>query len=267
MAAASSQSIVQAAVKLDFLFAEYEALSRQFAVDPALKADMETVNLPTAGTVARAAAEDRIRRKLDSVRGSDERLLGVRLVARSMVDAESYKSTGISGVRSDEGILARMKEIDNAKGNPVWFPVRAKGFFDAYSQSAMTMGRLLRNIQNPAAEYYMLIEVKGQALTDVLSNLHIGLAGEIRILDSSGRVAYSADDALLGQVSYIHTGDLKAGEQTGVQRVRDKSRPEHARVTAGSGPSRPGMSREPAACSLPAAEYGGLDAAGVRSGK
>ncbi|MEK5033598.1 methyl-accepting chemotaxis protein [Paenibacillus sp. FSL R7-0302] len=215
VAAASSQSIVQAADKLDFLFAEYEALSRQFAVDPALKADMETVNLPTAGTVARAAAEDRIRRKLDSVRGSDERLLGVRLVARSMVDAESYKSTGISGVRSDEGILARMKEIDNGKGNPVWFPVRARGFFDAYSESAMTMGRLLRNIQNPAAEYYMLIEVKGQALTDVLSNLHIGLAGEIRILDSSGRVAYSADDALLGQASYIHSGELKAGTQKG----------------------------------------------------
>lgn len=130
-----------------------------------------------------------------------------------MVDAESYKSTGISGVRSDEGILARMKEIDNGKGNPVWFPVRAKGFFDAYSESAMTMGRLLRNIQNPAAEYYMLIEVKGQALTDVLSNLHIGLGGEIRILDSSGRVAYSADDALLGQASYIHTGELKSGTQ------------------------------------------------------
>lgn len=132
-----------------------------------------------------------------------------------MVDAESYKSTGISGVRSDEGILARMKEIDNGKGNPVWFPVRARGFFDAYSESAMTMGRLLRNIQNPAAEYYMLIEVKGRALTDVLSNLHIGLGGEIRILDSSGRVAYSADDALLGQASYIHSGELKSGTQKG----------------------------------------------------
>ncbi|MFC6652279.1 methyl-accepting chemotaxis protein [Paenibacillus rhizoplanae] len=213
VAAASSQSIVQAADKLDFLFAEYEALSRQFAVDPALKADMETVNLPTAGTVARAAAEDRIRRKLDSVRGSDERLLGVRLVSRSMVDAESYKSTGISGVRSDEGILARMKEIDNGKGEPVWFPVRAKGFFDAYSQSSLTMGRLLRNIQNPAAEYYMLIEMKGSALTGVLSNLHIGLAGDIRILDPSGRVAYGADDALLGQPSYIHTAERKTGVQ------------------------------------------------------
>lgn len=207
VAAASSQSIVQAADKMDFLFAEYEALSRQFAVDSALKSDMETIHNPGAGTVAKVAAEDRIRRKLDSVRGSDDRLLGVRLVARSMVDAESYKSTGISGVRSDEGVLARMKEIDNGKGNPVWFPARAKGFFDAYSESSMTMGRLLRNIQNPAAEYYMLIEVKGKALTDVLSNLHIGLAGEIRILDRAGNIVYGADNGLLGQSSYIQAAD------------------------------------------------------------
>lgn len=210
VAAASSQSIVQAADKLDFLFAEYEALSRQFAVDSVLKADMETVNNPGAGTVAKVAAEDRIRRKLDSVRGSDERLLGVRLVARSMVDAESYKSTGISGLRSDEGILARMKAIDNGKGNPVWFPVRAKGFFDAYSESSMTMGRLLRNIQNPAAEYYMLIEVKGKALSDVLSNLHIGLDGELRILDRAGNIVYGADNGLLGQPSYIQPAEVKA---------------------------------------------------------
>ncbi|WP_379160698.1 methyl-accepting chemotaxis protein [Paenibacillus sp. sgz5001063] len=204
VAAASSQSIVQAADKLDFLFAEYEALSRQFAVDSILKADMETVNRPGAGTVAKVAAEDRIRRKLDSVKGSDERMMGIRLISKSLVDAESYKSTGISAVRSDEGILARVKQIDEAKGNPVWFPVRAKGFFDAYDQSSLTMGRLLRNIQHPEAEYYMLIEIKGQALTDMLANLHIGLAGEIRILDPAGSIVYGADNKLLGESSYIH---------------------------------------------------------------
>ncbi|MBW4083833.1 methyl-accepting chemotaxis protein [Paenibacillus sp. S150] len=213
VAAASSQSIVQAADKLDFLFAEYEALSRQFAVDSALKADMETVSNPEAGTVAKAAAEDRIRRKLDSVKGSDERLMGIRLVSRSLVDAESYKSTGISAVRSDEGILARMGQIDGAKGNPVWFPVRTKGFFDVYEQSSLTMGRLLRNIQHPEAEYYMLIEIKGQALTDVLSNLHIGLAGEIRILDSEGSIVYGADNEQLGESSYIQPAAEPGTEQ------------------------------------------------------
>ncbi|MNB80233.1 Methyl-accepting chemotaxis protein McpC [compost metagenome] len=214
VAAASSQSIVQAADKLDFLFAEYEALSRQFAVDSSLKADMELVNNPAAGTVAKVAAEDRIRRKLDSVKGSDDRLIAIRLVSRSLVDAESYKSAGVSAVRDGEQIQARMEKIDEGKGQPVWFPVLDKGFFEMYSESSMTMGRLLRNIQNPAAEYYMLIEIKGSALKNVLSNLHIGQTGEIRILDPQGSIVYGADNSLLGQASYIQVaGAEQAGQE------------------------------------------------------
>ncbi|WP_342565273.1 methyl-accepting chemotaxis protein [Paenibacillus sp. FSL R7-0345] len=214
VAAASSQSIVQAADKLDFLFAEYEALSRQFAVDSTLKADMELVNNSEAGTVAKVAAEDRIRRKLDSVKGSDDRLVAIRLVSRSLVDAESYKSAGVSAVRSGEDIQARINRIDEGKGQPVWFPVLDKGFFGMYSESSMTMGRLLRNIQNPAAEYYMLVEIKGSALTDVLSNLHIGQSGEIRILDPQGSIVYGAENALLGQASYIQVnGEQPDGQE------------------------------------------------------
>lgn len=213
VAAASSQAIVQAADKLDFLFTEYEALSRQFAVDAALKADLESVNDPGTGTVAKVAAEDRIRRKLDSVKGSDERVLSIRLVSRSLVDVESYKATGTVAVRSDENVKGRIAEIEAAKGNPVWFPVRAKGFFDVYSESALTMGRLLRNIQHPEAEYYMLIEIKGKALTDILSNLQIGLAGELRILDQAGNIVYGDEEALLGQPSYIHALAQSAGEE------------------------------------------------------
>lgn len=213
VAAASSQSIVQAADKLDFLFAEYEALSRQFAVDPVLKADMELINNPAAGTVEKVAAEDRIRRKLDSVKGSDERMFGIRLVAKSLVDVESYKSTGTSSIRSDEGVLERLKQIVDAKGNPVWFPVRAKGFFDSYNEASLTMGRLLRNIQHPDAEYYMLIEIKGKALTEVLSNLHIGQGGEIRIVNSEGIIVYGSNNALLGKPSYIKISEEQAKQQ------------------------------------------------------
>ncbi|WP_150275601.1 methyl-accepting chemotaxis protein [Paenibacillus tepidiphilus] len=203
VAAASSQSIVQAADKLDFLFVEYEALSRQFAVDQALKADLEAVNDPGIGTVAKVAAEARIRSKLDAVKGSDERLMGIRLVSRSLAEVESYKTSGVTGIRTDEGILARIKQIDEAKGNPVWFPVRPKGFFDTYSEASLTMGRLLRNMQNPQAEYYMLIEIKRDALKGTLSNLKIGQGGELRILNAAGNVVYAADDALLEQSSFI----------------------------------------------------------------
>ncbi|MBY9080424.1 methyl-accepting chemotaxis protein [Paenibacillus sp. HN-1] len=205
VASASSQSIVQASDKLDFLFAGYEAISRQFAVDAVVKSDIATIHDASAGTVKKVAAEDRIRHKLDGVVGSDDRLLGIRLVAKSLVDAESYKSAGLISIRSDEQIQKDLKEIEDAKGNPVWFPVRAKGFFNVAAEPSLTMGRLLRNIQHPELEYYMLIEIKGAALTNILSSLRIGQSGEIRLLTKDGQIVYAKDIALLGQKSYIHT--------------------------------------------------------------
>ncbi|WP_052096897.1 methyl-accepting chemotaxis protein [Paenibacillus odorifer] len=213
VAAASTQSVVQAADKLDFVLAEYEALSRQFALDSVLKGDLEKINSGELTTVDKAGAEDRIRRKLDLVKGSDERMYGVRLVSKSLVDSESYKSAGISGIRSDEGISARLEQIAAAKGEPVWFPVREKGFFDAYTEPSLTMGRLLRNLVHPEAEYYMLIEVKGKAMTEMLSNLQIGMTGEIRILSADGSIVYGVDQAKLGQPSYIKVSEEQGKEQ------------------------------------------------------
>lgn len=203
VAAASQQSIVQAGDKLDFLLAEYEALSRQFAVDGVLKQDIALIHRPGTGTVERTAAEGRIRKKLDAVKSADERLLGVRLVAKSLAEPESYKSGGVSGVRTDDAVKARIAKIEAAKGNPVWFPVLPKGFFDAYGEPSMTMGRLLRNMQKPDEEYYMLIEIKSSALTQVLSNLHIGDSGHVRMLDTDGTVVYAAETELLGQPADI----------------------------------------------------------------
>lgn len=214
VAAASSQSVVQAADKLDFVLAEYESLSRQFALDSALKGDLEKINSSEITTVAKVAAEDRIRRKLDLVKGSDERMNSVRLVSKSLVEAESYKSAGSSNIRSDEGIQERLKQIADAKGEPVWFPVREKGFFDAYTEPSLTMGRLLRNLLNPEAEYYMLIEVKGESITEMLSNLKIGMTGEISILNTEGNIVYAADQTKLGQASYIKVTEEQAAKQT-----------------------------------------------------
>lgn len=209
VAMASSQSVVQAADKLNLVLTEYDSLSRQFAVDSVLRSDLEKINNAETEMVVKAAAEERIRRKLDLVKGSDERMYGIRLVSKSLVEAESFKSSGISSIRSDEGINERIKQVTDAKGETVWFPVRAKGFFDAYSEPTLTMGRLLRNLLHPEAEYYMLVEIKGKALTNMLSNLKIGLAGEVRILSEDGNIVYGSDEAKLGQTSYIKVGKIQ----------------------------------------------------------
>lgn len=209
VASASSQSVVQVADKLDFLLSGYEATSRQFAVDSVLKADIAIIHDPASGTVKKVAAEDRIRRKLDALMGSDDRLLGVRLVSKNMVDAESYRSVGLSGIRSDDQISAKIRQIEEAKGNPVWFPVEAKGFFANSSESGFAMGRLLRNLQHPDMEYYMLIEIKGSALDGILSDLQIGRTGQIRLLGEDDSIVYAKDETLLGQTSTIHIPEQK----------------------------------------------------------
>lgn len=201
---ASSQAIVQAADKLDFLFLQYESLSKQLAVDSDLKHDLETINQAGIGTLEKRNLEDGIRSKLSSITGSDSRLLGVRLVKESLVDVDSYKSTGISAVRSDEEVQAKMQQIKDAKGQIVWFPTSTKGFFNSYAEPAFTMGRLLRNMNHPEAEYVLLFEVKEKALTEILSNLHIGISGQVEVITDSNRIVHATDNNLIETQSFFH---------------------------------------------------------------
>ena len=196
---ASSQAIEQAADKLDFLFAQYESISRQLAVDQTLKSDLEIVNRKEIDTVTKTQTEGRINKKLESLRAADDRLLGVRLVSKSLEETKSYKSTGVSSIRSDEVVEGRVKQVLDAAGDPIWLPSLKQGFFDAYAEPTVTMGRLLRNMKDPDAEYVLLIEIKEKALGTLLSNLKIGNSGEVRILTADNRIVHSPNSELLSQ--------------------------------------------------------------------
>ncbi|MUG87793.1 HAMP domain-containing protein [Paenibacillus timonensis] len=228
VASASTQAVEQAADKLDFLFDQYEASSRQLAVDQTLRSDLETVNQPGIGTVARTKAEDRIRKKLDTLKGADDRLQGVRLVTKGLEDVKSYKSSGVSSVRTDEAVEARVKSVLEAEGEPVWFPALQKGFFSAYTEPTITMARLLRNMNHPEAEYILLFEIKAQAVGDILGNLQIGKSGQVRVLTADNRIVYAADKTLLETDSVIQIdakhaqsgeSSFQAADEKGVQQL------------------------------------------------
>lgn len=227
VSASSSLAVAQAADKLDFLFQQYEGQTRQLAVDSTLKSDLETVSEPDVGTVEKNAAEERIRRRLDSIKSSDDRLLGVRLVSKSLVDSMSYKSSGISNLRSDEGIQRNIGSIVDAAGQTVWFPAQPKGFFSAYAEPSLTLGRLLRNMKNPQAEYVLLFEIKEQALDHMLAGLKLGESGRTVMLDSAGTIVHAEDRSLLGQASAIrigkteglNEGSMKAADEIGEEQL------------------------------------------------
>lgn len=200
---ASKQAMVQAADKLDFLFSEYEASSRQLAVDTVLKSDLELVTRPNVGTKAKSEAETRIKAKLDALKASDERLLGVRLLSLDLVDVHSYRSSGIINVRTDEEVLSQVEMIKGANGKVVWLPTKLAGFFNNYTEPTLTMGRLLRNMEHPEAEYILLFEIKEQSLATILTNLEIGQHGQVTIVTEEDRIVYAADPALLETTSPI----------------------------------------------------------------
>lgn len=199
---ASSQAIEQAADKLDFLFAEYESISRQLAVDQMLRTDLETVTTPNVDIIKKTEAETRIRNKLDAMRGSDDRLVGIRLISPGDF-TNTYASSGASATSNEDSVKERIKTIQEAKGKPVWIPGQQKGFFETFAKPTVTMGRLLQNLKHSEAEYILLIEVKDEALRQTLSNLVIGQSGEVRILTADNVIVHAPNQERIESKSHI----------------------------------------------------------------
>lgn len=211
---ASSRAIEQAADKLDFLFMQYESSSRQLAVDQILKSDLEAVADPNIDIIKKTAAETRIKNKLDALKGSDERMTGIRLINRSDM-SKTYFSSGASGSQTTDSTTARIQSIVDAGGKPVWIPGLQKGFYEASNEPTLTMGRLLQNLKKPEAEYVLLIEIKSEAITETLANLKIGNAGEVRILTADNTIVHAADTSLLESKSFITlSGDQMESEES-----------------------------------------------------
>ncbi|WP_410771123.1 methyl-accepting chemotaxis protein [Fontibacillus sp. BL9] len=212
---ASSQAIEQAADKLDIIFAEYESISRQMAVDQILKTDLETVTTTDVGIIKKTDAETRIKNKLDSMKGSDDRLLGIRLVSKDL--SSIYASSGASGTQQDnENVKARIQNIIDGAGKTVWIPGLKKGFFESFNEPTITMGRVLQNLKRPEAEYILLIEIKDKALVNMLSNLKIGKTGEVRVITSENTIVHSSDPSLIETKSFIGLDEerVKSGQNS-----------------------------------------------------
>ncbi|MGG4343737.1 methyl-accepting chemotaxis protein [Paenibacillus lautus] len=200
---ATSGQMMQAADKLDFLLAQYEAASRQWALDTVLREDLVTVSTAGIGIRDKTQAENRIREKLNGMASSDKRLQGMRLVAPNLQAQSSYNSTGLSGMSSADGVKAKMDRIIQADGEPVWFPTEVQGFMENEKTATMSMGRLLKNLKNPDAQYILLIDIKDEAVGEVLANLKIGNNGRMRIVAEDNRIVHDMDTAQLMQSSAI----------------------------------------------------------------
>ncbi|WP_211184647.1 methyl-accepting chemotaxis protein [Paenibacillus lemnae] len=195
--------VAQAGDKIDFLFAQYEGLSKQLAVDTLLREDLVTVSNPGVGIVEKTASETRIRERLNGIVNMDNKLQGVRLVALNLGTSNSYSSVGASGTTSSEAIKTKIDQVVKANGQTVWFPSEAKGFMGNETKATISMGRLLKNLNFPQATYVLVMDVKERAIGDMLGNVQIGQNGKLRVLTAENRIVYDPDVNNLMQTSEI----------------------------------------------------------------
>ncbi|WP_334077489.1 methyl-accepting chemotaxis protein [Paenibacillus sanfengchensis] len=204
---AASQAIEQAADKLDFLFSGYESISRQMAVDQILKEDLETVTRQDVDIIRKTEAETRIKNKLNAMKGSDERLIGIRLVNKDF--SNNYATSGASGTQRNDGVESRIAAIAQAAGKPVWIPGLKKGFFDTSNEPTITMGRVLKNLNHPEAEFVLLIEIKSAALTETLANLKLGDSGQTNVLTPDNTIVHASRPELIETKSALDLAEAQ----------------------------------------------------------
>lgn len=213
VAAASLQTVVQAADKLDFLFGVYEGLSRQLLVDQDLAGQLVSFNKPDINTAEKTELSNAVVANLNSIVASDQKLFSVRLVPKNMDKTKIFYSKGASSLNITANNKVWLDKVVEGNGQVVYIPVHKKGLFELNTEPTMMIGRLLKNLNNKDAEYILLLEVKDQALTDVLSNVNIAESGQIMILNYDNHVVHAEAAELLESESSLKIPDSETAEE------------------------------------------------------
>ncbi|WP_379148318.1 methyl-accepting chemotaxis protein [Paenibacillus sp. sgz500992] len=213
VAAASLQTVVQASDKLDFMFGVYEGLSRQLLVDQDLSGQLVSFNKPDINTAEKTEISNAVVANLNSIVASDQKLFSVRLVPKNMDKTKIFYSKGASSLNITSNNKIWLDKVVEGNGQVVYIPVHKKGLFELNTEPTMMIGRLLKNLNNKDAEYILLLEVKDQALTDVLSNVNIAESGQIMILNNDNHVVHTEAAELLESESALKIPDSETAEE------------------------------------------------------
>ncbi|EFM11221.1 methyl-accepting chemotaxis sensory transducer [Paenibacillus curdlanolyticus YK9] len=198
---ASQETLVQATDKLDFLMSTYTGLSRQFLVDTQLREQLVTHMKGEVSVGEQQSVQDAIRQRMDSVLSSEPNLVALRLVPRNLDNSKALATSGANSLEITDANKPWLQQMIDAKGEPIFVPTLAKGLFGYSSEPTITIGRLLKNLKNPNAEFLLIIELKAQLLTDVFASSKIGDNGQLMVIDNSNKVVYAAAPELIGQAA------------------------------------------------------------------
>ncbi|MFC5702445.1 methyl-accepting chemotaxis protein [Cohnella faecalis] len=194
---ASQQTLQQSTDKLDFLLSTYAGLTRQFMVDTSLRELLVAVSAKDISVPDKRAAQDKITDRMNSMISAEPNILTIRIIPKDLNINNALSTTGASALLIEGPSEAWLKKMMDAKGNVVFVPMMNKGLFGYSTEPSLTVGRLLKNLKNPEAEYLLLIELRSKLLSDAFANFKLGDTGQMMVVTEDNKIVYAASPELI----------------------------------------------------------------------
>ena len=212
----STQTIIQAAEKIDNQLGVFESLSTQMLLNQTLKRLCEELTgiHGVQGFVKKRQTLVNGIDLLNAYAAADRNIYQVDLFQRfgyrnaadsGASDTVMFKSVNDGGDinLSSQYFEDWLNRAHNANGDVVWFPSRPKGIMDIYYQPTFLLARVLKNGQNPKAEMILTMDISTKLFEKALEKVDLGKGGYTFVADADNSLMYDPDKAKLGKASPI----------------------------------------------------------------
>lgn len=192
VADASLETVIQATDKIDFMLESMENISVQIMSDDTIADNLTKYKDQSLSQFDKLQTGQQIGNRLKSYVLSNSKLADINIIPIEP-NSNTYRSSTVS---SDSFFQTPwFEEVKKADGKVVWLPSSKAGY--ATSANSFALARVLRNVKSGSIEGIVIVEVKVNALKEVLGEISIGENSRIEIISPDNKVIYSdAADAI-----------------------------------------------------------------------
>lgn len=193
---ASEQTVVQAGKRMDLTFSVYQDLLFQIALDPEWPSIIGNMNESAAGSFEYLQARQHLNEIMNRHAFSNPAIRSV-----SLIETGGEMRNGPGGVRLDD--KPWFAEVHPEESRVMWIAPQAQGISD--DESFQSFG-LVKTVKADEETFYLLLEVKLDALSSVLRDVELGSGSRIFVETPHQTVVYSELPEQIGRGSVYEDG-------------------------------------------------------------
>ncbi|MFC5532004.1 methyl-accepting chemotaxis protein [Cohnella yongneupensis] len=191
VADATNQTTKENAGKLALLLEGYERQSLQFVTDQTFLSNMKIIGAP-ATTEEEGEAVQAITAKINGAALADSAIESLILLPfeRDKPVIKSNSNLNMSKIWN----APMLKTFEEGAGKVVWLPTQLKGIDGMRLNSTIMLGRTI----NIAHKYYLIMEIKLEALEQQMSSVTLGEGSSVYVVSPDNKIVFGPDLTKVG---------------------------------------------------------------------